>query len=282
MDVICLHHNDADGRASGAIVKHAFNKDVDLYEMNYGDLPPWSAINNAQKIIVVDFSLPKSDMQKLAQGRELIWIDHHKTAMQEMQGVDEGWLGLRSLDEAACVLTWQYFFPDIPVPRAIVLIGDRDIWRWAEEQTGEFSEGLFNRNAKADNNDLWIPLLDDDTDLLNEIIQNGSILRQAQLLNIERKVAQLGQEVQFEGHKTLMVNMRGMGEMGEHINKLGYDIGYCYVDMIVEGNLLTKVTLYSKTVDVSQIARKYGGGGHAGAAGFAFERALSPFPPDSI
>jgi nanoRNase/pAp phosphatase (c-di-AMP/oligoRNAs hydrolase) len=28
------------------------------------------------------------------------------------------------------------------------------------------------------------------------------------------------------------------------------------------------VSLYSKTVDVSEIAKKYGGGGHKGAAGF--------------
>ena len=44
---------------------------------------------------------------------------------------------------------------------------------------------------------------------------------------------------------------------------------------------MTYVTLYSDTVDVSQVAQKFGGGGHAGAAGFHFPRGDSPFPPDA-
>jgi nanoRNase/pAp phosphatase (c-di-AMP/oligoRNAs hydrolase) len=32
------------------------------------------------------------------------------------------------------------------------------------------------------------------------------------------------------------------------------------------------ISLYSKTVDVSEIAKKYGGGGHKGAAGFTCYR----------
>jgi len=34
-------------------------------------------------------------------------------------------------------------------------------------------------------------------------------------------------------------------------------------------------------VDVSVIAKRYGGGGHAGAAGFSFLRGATPFPPSS-
>jgi len=29
------------------------------------------------------------------------------------------------------------------------------------------------------------------------------------------------------------------------------------------------------------IAGRYGGGGHAGAAGFSFPRAVTPFPPEA-
>ena len=60
---------------------------------------------------------------------------------------------------------------------------------------------------------------------------------------------------------------------------MGYDVGYCYVDKVSEGQLMTYVTLYSETVDVSQIAQKFGGGGHAGAAGFHFPRGGEPFHP---
>lgn len=281
MITICLHHNDADGRACGAIVRRALNQDVALVEMNYGEPIPWEAIELVNRVIVVDFSLPLADMQRVAAGRELVWIDHHKTALEEMQGAANQWPGIRSVDEAACVLTWLYFFPDIPLPKAVVLIGDRDIWRWAEEHTGAFGEGLYQQDTNAENDELWQPLLDDDDEILNQLIDHGGILRQANLNSIERKVSRFGQEVIFEGHKTLLVNDRGNGDMGDYINKLGYEIGYCYIDILQNGTLNTVVTLYSKDVDVSQIARKFGGGGHPGAAGFAFERSQTPFPLDA-
>lgn len=41
MDIVCLHHNDADGRASAAIVRYALGDDVLCYEMDYdGSIVP--------------------------------------------------------------------------------------------------------------------------------------------------------------------------------------------------------------------------------------------------
>lgn len=270
-----------DGLASGAIVRRALMPDVDLIEINYGDPIPWKEIEAASQIVLVDFSLPIEDMKRLADGREFVWIDHHKTAMEAMKDVAKEWQGKRDLGEAACVLTWQYYFPKMPVPKAIVLIGDRDIWRWAEEHTGSFNEGLFHQDTHAENDELWNPLLDNDADLINQLIEEGIILHAARLLNIQRQVSSIGHEIVFEGHKTLVVNARGTGEMGDYINKSGYAIGYCYIDNIQEGKLTTSVTLYSKVVDVSDIACKFGGGGHAGAAGFAFVRESPPFPQNT-
>lgn len=278
MNILCLHHNDADGRASGAIVRRALGPAVNLIEMNYGDSIPWEAINHANRVVIVDFSLPLQDMKRIAAGRELTWIDHHKTSLEEMKGEANDWPGIRTVDEAACVLTWQYFFPDQSPPRAVVLIGDRDIWRWAEEETGSFGEGLHQQDTQVENDELWQSLLDDSPELVSQLIKHGGILRQANLKNIERKVARFGQETSFEGYRTLLVNDRGGGDMGDYINQLGYQIGYCYIDNLQEGKLTTFVTLYSKEVDVSKIARKFGGGGHVGAAGFSFARHNTPFP----
>ncbi len=78
-----------------------------------------------------------------------------------------------------------------------------------------------------------------------------------------------------------MINRRGSGDLGAHIRTMGYEVGYCYVDKVSEGQLMTYVTLYSDLVDVSRIAKKFGGGGHAGAAGFHFPRGASPFHPEA-
>jgi oligoribonuclease NrnB/cAMP/cGMP phosphodiesterase (DHH superfamily) len=281
MSVICLHHNDADGRASAAVVRRALGASVVLHEMDYGDPVPWEAVEAAGQVIVVDFSLPADQMERLAENRQLVWIDHHKTSLEELTPIAGDWPGIRDINEAACVLTWQHFFPGQPVPRPLVLIGDRDIWRWAEADTGAFGEGLFHQDTRPDNDDLWKPLLDGDEDAVNRLVEYGGLLREAKLQEIRRKVSRYGHAVTFEGHKTLVINDRGNGDMGQYVRELGYQIAYCYIDNMQNGVLTTFVTLYSREVDVSEIARKFGGGGHPGAAGFSFPRRKHPFPSNS-
>jgi oligoribonuclease NrnB/cAMP/cGMP phosphodiesterase (DHH superfamily) len=281
MNTLCLHHNDADGRACGAIIRRALGKDITLYEMDYGDSLPLDLILVADHILIVDFSLPKDEMEKLATYHQLTWIDHHKSSLEEMDGTADDWAGVRDSSEAACVLTWRYFYPDLPVPKAITLIGDRDIWRWAEKDTGAFNEGLHQHYTRPHNDELWNLLLDDDPDEMARLIRVGGTIREARLREIRRATARYSFTATFEGHRTLVINLRGSGDLGEQIRNMGYEVGYCYVDKVSEGQLMTYVSLYSATVDVSQIAQKFGGGGHAGAAGFHFPRRDSPFHPDA-
>lgn len=279
IQTVCLYHNDADGRASAAIVRRALGSETRLCEMNYGDPVPWQLIAQAGRVIVTDFSLPKSDMQALSRDRQLIWIDHHKSAIDQLSDIAATLPGIRDTSEAACVLTWNFFFPEQTVPKAIMLIGDRDIWRWSLPDTGPFSEGLFQQNSHPDNDQIWGPLLDDDTHILNHLIEGGKVLVEARWNSIRRMVSRYGFEVKFEGYRTMAINNRGSGEMGQFIRELGFQIAYCYVDLRQNGDLMTVVTLYSDSVDVSEIATKFGGGGHPGAAGFSFERSVTPFPP---
>lgn len=284
MTTLCLHHNDADGRASAAIVRRFYGPETVCHEMNYGDPVPWNLVDQAERVVVVDFSLPEETMRRLAEGRELIWIDHHQSSLETLGPVAEaeGWPGVRDRSEAACVLTWRFFFPDRPVPRAVVLIGDRDIWRWAEAETGPFNEGLYREEDTSPANDaLWGPLLDDDPQAVARLVERGRVLLEARLQDIRREVERRGFVVEFEGLRTLAINHRGSGDMGAYIRSLGYTLAYCYVDGVQDGELRTFVTLYSAEVDVARLAQRFGGGGHPGAAGFSFPRGASPFPPGS-
>lgn len=284
MTTLCLHHNDADGRASAAIVRRFFGNDTDCYEMNYGEPVPWETVEGADRVVVVDFSMPLETMEKLAEGRDFIWIDHHKTALEELGAEAErrGWKGVRDVSEAACVLIWRYFFPNEPVPRAIVLIGDRDIWRLAEPDSGIFNSAFYAEPDNSPCNDeFWKPLLDDDPAALERMLERGRILYSEMQQRIRHTVDGKAFPVMFEGHHTLAVNVRGTGETGAYIRSLGYELGYCYFDAWQNGKLYTFVTLYSDRVDASEIARRFGGGGHPGAAGFGFPRGDTPFPPGS-
>jgi oligoribonuclease NrnB/cAMP/cGMP phosphodiesterase (DHH superfamily) len=279
---ICFHHNDPDGRASGAIVRYALGDTVTLIESDYDGTPiPWNLVEQVEQIIVIDFSFPVNEMQRLAKGHKLVWIDHHKSAIAKFARIADNWPGIRDVSEAACVLTWRYFFPRRPTPRAIVLIGDHDIWRWAEKDTGPFNESLCNQDHHADNAAFWKPLFDSDPTTLTKMIKEGAWLREIRLRNVDHMMAARSFEVQFDGHTTIAVNTSGSGDVGNYGRDRGYEIVYCYVDQMQNGVLTTNVTLFSAKVDVSVIAHRYGGGGHAGAAGFSFPRGATPFPPES-
>jgi oligoribonuclease NrnB/cAMP/cGMP phosphodiesterase (DHH superfamily) len=278
--VLCLYHDDGDGRCSAAIVRRAVGKFVTLQSIDYGDPVPWEKIERASQVIIVDFSLPKEIMERILTITALIWIDHHKTALEDLGDLSE-LPGKRALDQAACVLAWEFFFPDETLPRAVAYIGDRDIWKHEFPETRTFNEGLFFEDNKPFNDRLWQPLLDDDQAFVSNLIERGEVLYQARMLSIERVIQRQGFEVLFNGYRTLAINQHASGELGEAIREKGYEIGYCYQETEQNGELMTFVTLYSDQVDVSEIAKKYGGGGHPGAAGFSFRRGDRPFPNES-
>jgi oligoribonuclease NrnB/cAMP/cGMP phosphodiesterase (DHH superfamily) len=273
----CLYHNDMDGRCAAAVVRHALGQDVHLHPTDYGENLPWKTIEESRRVVVVDFSLPLEDMLRIQEHTDLIWIDHHKTAITQLSSL-EGVSGIRDVGEAACVLAWKYFFPDLPVPEAVLYIGDRDIWRFAYEQTKSFSEGLFQEHTHPANDRIWKPLMEGDQDLIQRLTERGKILLDARLRRLELTIRHHAFEISFEGYRALAINQRCSGDLGELIRRQGYEIGYCYYEDLQNDRLMTFVTLYSDQVDVSAIAVKFGGGGHEGAAGFSFGRSGSPFP----
>ena len=278
---ICLYHNDPDGCCSAAIVRRAFGPSLVLQPLEIGDPVPWEAIEACPQVVLADYSLRLVDMLRLRDGRQLVWIDHHKTSLEQLGPAMAAVPGEREDGTAACVLTWRTFFPGRPVPRAVQLIGDRDVWRMQFPETRAFSEGLYQLDLNPAKDDPWGPLLDDDRARLQELTERGGLLYEARLAGIADSVARYGFETVFEGHRTLAINHRGSGDMGEYIRQAGYAVAYCYAETVRAGRLQTVVTLYSAGVDVSEIARKYGGGGHRGAAGFQLTRGDRPFPQGS-
>ena len=98
-NILCLHHNDQDGICAGAIVRHKFGDAAILHKIDYGLPVPWDKIEAAQTVILTDFSLPLADMTRIqqAKGEKFIWIDHHISAMKEMNGLPLE--GIRTLEK---------------------------------------------------------------------------------------------------------------------------------------------------------------------------------------
>ena len=266
----CFYHSrDMDGRCSGAIVREVF-PECELIGYDYGQPFPWETIHPEEQVFLVDVSLqPFSDMVRLNAACRLTWIDHHVTAIAARDEVGVPFDGIQRVGRAGCELTWDYLMADGGwVPRAVHLLGRYDVWQWQDVPGAmEFQSGMWQFNSNPVNSELWHRLFHDDG-LVDEIIHNGGLLLAAKRKDNSSRIKALGFDTELDGLRCIAVN-HGM------TNSTVFDEAY---DPDRHDAMLAfawyrdhwKVSLYSAKdeVDVSQICKVRGGGGHRGAAGF--------------
>lgn len=281
--VICYYHKvDLDGKCSAAIVRRKY-PDCELIGVNYPDKPDFEAIHEDCKVIVVDFSFDAYNMDKintLTMGG-LIWIDHHKSAIEKMIAarLDKAFDGKREIGKAGCELTWEYLFPEEPMPDAVRLLGRYDVWDHADEDVLPFQYGMrMDSDWHPDFNQDWKELLripPSHANILLERIKNAGyiILKyEAQQNAVYAKAAAF--PVEFDGHKAWAINKAvGNSKIFESLSSQDRPLWILF--RYKAG--MWRYSLYSAPssgIDVSKIAGKYGGGGHAGAAGFQSDKYL--------
>jgi oligoribonuclease NrnB/cAMP/cGMP phosphodiesterase (DHH superfamily) len=279
----CFYHSaDFDGIASAAIVNY-FKPGIELHPINYGQEFPWDTLIADELVYMVDFSLqPFSDMIRLNNTVNLVWIDHHITAINERVKSDallnKQFKGLQLSSTAACELVWRWFSrKDAPLP--IHYIGRWDIWDHYIPEIELFQLGLKVLNpdpthlfwktvfdyALADQASINLSY---SVDWVTELIANGQILLEYETQRSKRICASYGQETFFAGYRCVALNgPTGGSKMFEAVyNKDDYDIFISYCRLPSQK---WTVSLYSTgKVDVGTLAKAHGGGGHAGAAGF--------------
>lgn len=282
--IIIYHSKDLDGYCSGAICKRKY-PDAKLIGYDYGQEFPWAEIPEGEPVIMVDVSLPMPEMVNLAiHSSELTWIDHHLSAIKDYEQSivdypywpnDHNFTAVLQQGKAACEIAWQYLFPDESMPAAVKLLGMYDTWRQSdtfdwEKEILPFQYGMRLDYTSADNFDQDLFKTNKFTLVwINEIQKQGvSVLKYQRQ---QDKLAMHGAfECEFLGYKAIMCNVRGVGSLAfdsvvnpEH----QLMVGFGYTGRQWSFSLRTT----HEDVDVSLIAKQFGGGGHRKAAGFAVD-----------
>lgn len=281
----CLHHTDADGKCAAYWVhkRYPIMNSEDFIMIDYGMNIDWmSKIQKDEFVFIVDFSIEVEEMRKLLQiTKNVIWIDHHITAIKKYDGFEIEIKGLRVNGIAGCMLTWAYFnqmndgrIPFNPkmcnkAPWMTKYIHDHDVWKYEyTDETAHFKLGL---DAIQDTNPLssiWDQLLQ--IDKVQEIIHNGIIIEHYRDAIGLRACKSNGFEYEIDGHKAFCLNnCFGGSEWFVDIIKQ-YDL-VCAFSFIGETKKW-EYSLYSDKIDTSKISVKFGGGGHPGASGFVSDR----------
>lgn len=265
-EIICFYHaNCTDGAASAAVIKKKY-PDAKLYPMNHGDPIPVSVKD--KKVFIVDFSFKEEILKKFKEeAKELYWYDHHKTSLPAHKLLQ--W-GIIDLGESGASLTWKQEYPNQPVPKIIQYVKDKDIWEWKLPFSRAINMALREYEGIHDpENAIWQQLIDHLTDAEFEKMKEwGSRALKSQRMRMV-EWSKNGFELEFEGRRAFAINWTlESSEMGEYIYKeLGFEVAIIFSFVEDHWNF----SLRSNQVDVSQIAVKYGGGGHPGASGFRHE-----------
>lgn len=286
----CFYHGDNDGKCAGFWVYLSAGiydgYEPEMIMINYGMEFPFDKINENEQVYIVDYSISPDEMRRLLTiTKDVTWIDHHKTAIAKYENFEYPLRGVRYDGVAGCMLTYCYLHHmtqrgsgDIKpfdlsmiedAPMFTKLIADYDVWTFEYGDDTRYFQTSFSSYDTEPENDIWYNLLSDENE--QKYIEEGKIMIKHRDGFAKDYCKCKGFETEFEGHKCFAMNLGLCGsDYFKSIDNGNYDI---LITFSYNGEDWS-VSLYSKTVDVSDIAKKYGGGGHMGAAGFTTNELL--------
>src|SRR3989338_3916467 len=263
--IAVLYHADcADGFGAAWAAWKKF-KDSALYfavPPSNRELPAKAARTD---IFTLDYSFPFDTIVKIReQVNSLTVIDHHETNKEAALSADNR---LFDMAHSGAALSWKFFHPTKPIPRLLRYVEDSDLWKFRLRHTREITESLslYDMNFKT-----WDKLVRDfEQGKEKKYIEEGTTLLRSRDRRIGRLIG-FGEDVTFEGHKALMVNSPFyVSEIGHSIVKHGMPIAVIWSRRGDKGMVFLGSD--GKAGNVAKLAERYGGGGHAAAAGFTFK-----------
>lgn len=289
MKLLCIYHgNCADGFGAAWVVRNKLGIEVDFHSGVYQTPPPDVT---GRHVLIVDFSYKRSVLLEMAKSARTITIlDHHKSAEEDLKEftVPEDvmraspWTfedmvktndtpnnirALFDMNRSGAMIAWNYFNPFEEPPMLIEHIQDRDLWKFKMEGTREIQANLF---SYAYDFDVW-------DSLVNECESEQGFLRmRLEGRAIERKhhkdIAELlkvvGRRAIIAGISVPVANLPyTMSSDAGHLMAQNEPFAACYWE--TANSVIFSLRSSENGTDVSEIAKKFGGGGHKHAAGFS-------------
>ena len=257
VNCVIYHANCTDGFGSAYAAWKLLGNRAEYYACKHGQPPP----DVKDKVVVIlDFSFDNATTKKMiTEAKELLVIDHHKSAVVELHDISNT---LFDMNKSGATLAWEFFHPGKEAPKFIQYITDRDLWRWELPYSKEFSAAFdmvpfeFEEFAKFE-----------DDSVFDDAVKRGSYIL-AYSKSVVKKVCTKASSRKMGGKDIMVVNAsHWMSEIGA---RLSPDCDFAMIWYYDHNDKIIKVSLraFHEYVDVSDISKKFGGGGHRKAAGF--------------
>lgn len=257
VDLVIYHANCTDGFGAAYAAWKLLGDRATYHAAKHGEQPPDVAGKN---VVVLDFSYDNSTTKRLMkEARGFLVIDHHKSAVVELHDVT---CTRFDMNHSGAMLAWKFFHPGKEAPRMIKFIEDRDLWKWEIPYSKEFSAAFDMVPYDFEEFDKYL----DDSAVDNAQERGAYILAYSK--TVISKIAKQAVPRKMGGKDVLVVNSpHWMSEIGAALSpKCDFAVIWFYD----HDTRQVKVSLraHHEDSDVSEIAKRYSGGGHRKAAGF--------------
>ena len=262
MNHVFYHSNCYDGfGAAYAHWKLHPRGSAEYHPVSYGGTIPDVS---GETLDILDFSYPPETLLELKEKFSFVRvIDHHKTAIEKLCHLQsEPTLELvLDVKKSGALLTWERFSIS-PAPELIKHISDRDLWKFEIPGSKEVHRSLVSLPMDFE---IW-----DKLDV-EQLKKEGATLDRLYSRLVD-EICKRAWKATIDGHETVMVNTSiAWSEVGDRLRQL-----YPSVKFVASFTIFNNSVMWSlrsgPDFDVSQVAKKFGGGGHYSAAGFKTAR----------
>lgn len=298
---ICIYHgNCADGFTAAWVVRRKL-PGFEFHAGTYQDAPPDVT---GRDVLMVDFSYKRPVLLEMAKSaRSIVILDHHKSAAAALAGfrepapfeawTDDGFplveedaepvAALFDMERSGAGLAWDFLYADEKRPLLVDYVEDRDLWRFNLPFSREINAVIMSYNYTFTS---WEALNSrlktaDDVPL---VAGEGAALDRKHRKDVYELVASLQRPLRIGGHVVPAANLphtmtSDAGHLmcggipdphGAPADRIKPPFAACYWDS-PKGVVFSLRSAWGGA-DVSEIAKRYGGGGHEHAAGFRVDR----------
>jgi oligoribonuclease NrnB/cAMP/cGMP phosphodiesterase (DHH superfamily) len=261
MKTTVLYHADCvDGFTAAWAAWLKFGSAAEYIPVRYGEEPPDVT---GQDVWVLDFWYPRKTLLAMAEiASSITVLDHHLTGRDELVGLQ---FAVFDMKRSGARLTWDTLYPDTPRPRLIDYVEDRDLWRFGLPESHAVTAlvGTWPRDDLV----LWSSLANLVEDGFGAVIDQGK----AVLRKIEQTVKYTAKHARLlvvSGSLVPVVNVTSdtSDVVGHLAETTAFAVGWY---QRADGKYAYSLRSRGEGgVDVAELAKQRGGGGHRNAAGF--------------
>lgn len=283
-DYVIYHKNCLDG-FSGYFILTTTNTTTENAFV-YPDVPSSNYVPpniEGKNIIIIDVAYKKNILLEIIKkSKKTTFIDHHVSIRNDIMGLNIGSPHeiIYDENESGASLVWNYFYKNKKMPRLISYVKDNDIGAWKKKWTFPFIAAIsvhYQLIPTVENILKWNKLLDDEE--IKRLIKKGKVYNEYKEFLIKDNMKRYSLE-KFPGEKLYNNNKNFFTKIGQykvivqngpgcpsssHLSISFLDKIECDFVIFWVLNMDRKeyvIQFRSKSVDVGEIAKLFGGGGH--------------------